>query len=265
MSDLFRESVFGHFIRLISNNRLLQYAEEKDPKIWKQYIDHGQTKNMALHGNAAGPTQDEKEHELKDFEFSLPPLSDPSSKIKLPNYPSQHSLGPQPSLEFGPSPASSKVQLGDYESRYGSQSRLNLARTEVEDLEHQHQLSSTITGQRIDTEKGRDITMVSWYGDNDPEVISPRDGRSLRIEADVVKESSKLVYCQKDLRSWRDLSTYYLSLYRLRNIQCRHRDNCRRLRRLGNQSYSWSNPLRYWVQPWAHALGANERDSPNRT
>ena len=46
--------------------------------------------------------------------------------------------------------------------------------TTVEGEGREQQLSSTITGQVIDPEKGRDVTMVTWFGDNDPEVRRSR-------------------------------------------------------------------------------------------
>lgn len=121
MSELIRDTVFGHFVRLITNGRMLQYAEERDPTLWKQYLDREQTMNMALHGNTEGPPSEEK-LERDDTRVS----SEESSQTQVAN---------------------------------GHQRE-----------QQEHQLSSTITGQRIDTEKGRDITMVTWYGDNDPEV-----------------------------------------------------------------------------------------------
>ena len=121
MSELIRDTAFGHFVRLITKGRMLQYAEERDPTLWKQYLDREQTKNMALHGNTEGPPPEEK-LERNDTRVS----SEESSQTRVGN--------------------------GDQQEQ------------------QEHQLSSTITGQRIDTEKGRDITMVTWYGDNDPEV-----------------------------------------------------------------------------------------------
>lgn len=117
MAELIRDTVFGHFVRLITKQRYLQYAEERDPKLWKQYLDREQTKNMALYGNTNGPSEDEK------------------SEKDAVNTPSEESS----------------------EARLGGE-------------EHEQQLSSTITGQVIDSEKGRDVTMVTWFGDNDPEV-----------------------------------------------------------------------------------------------
>lgn len=124
MTELIRDTVFGHFVRLITKNRYLQYAEERDSKLWKQYLDREQTKNMALYGNVNGPSEDEK--------LEKEGVNTPS----------------------GESSESSEIN--------------------VETEEHEQQLSSTITGQVIDPEKGRDVTMVTWFGDNDPEVRTSR-------------------------------------------------------------------------------------------
>ena len=119
MAELIRDTVFGHCVRFITKGRVLQYAEEKDPSLWKQYIDRDQTINMALYGNPQGTEPEEKKHEGD---------TSPSSED------------------------SSQTRAGDVNQR-----------------EH-NQLHSTITAQRVDTEKGRDTTMVTWFGDDDPEV-----------------------------------------------------------------------------------------------
>ena len=125
MIELMRDTVSGHFVRLITKQRYFQYAEERDPKLWKQYLDREQTRNMALHGNTNGPSGDE------------------NSEKEIINTPSSVSSD---------------------------------ARAEGE--EPGQQLSSTITGQVIDPEKGRDVTMVTWFGDNDPEVHTFRHVRA---------------------------------------------------------------------------------------
>ena len=111
MTELVRDTVFGHTVRLITKGKYMQYAEERDPKLWKQYINREQSKNMALFGNPEGIEPEKQE---------------------------TSSEGSSPSRA-------------------------------AEQREH-NQLHSTITAQRVDTEKGRDVTMVTWYGDNDPEV-----------------------------------------------------------------------------------------------
>ena len=125
MAELIRDTVFGHFVRLITKQRYLQYAEERDPKLWKQYLDRGQTKNMALYGNTNGPSEDEMS------------------------------------------------EKGGVNTPSGGSSE-----TTAEGEEREQQLSSTITGQVIDPEKGRDVTMVTWFGDKDPEVCTSRHIRA---------------------------------------------------------------------------------------
>ena len=119
MAELLRDTVFGHFVRLITGGRYFQYAEERDPSLWKDYINREQTKNMALYGNPEGIASNE-EHSRAE--------SDPSSRDPSPARPSENT-----GQEHG-------------------------------------QLSSTLTNQKVDPEKGKDTTMVTWYGDHDPEV-----------------------------------------------------------------------------------------------
>ena len=61
MSDLFRDTVFGYAVRFITKSRYLQFVEEKDLSIWKQYINRNQTKNMALYGRPDDDASEEKQ------------------------------------------------------------------------------------------------------------------------------------------------------------------------------------------------------------
>ena len=130
MSDLFRDTVFGYVVRFITKGRYLQFVEEKDPSIWKQYIDRNQTKNMALYGHPDDESPGEKQE---------------SESAQVSETPSQ---------------ANGNVNGADL-SEESSQTRAG---------DGEHQLSSTMTGQKIGPEKGRDVTMVTWFGDDDPEV-----------------------------------------------------------------------------------------------
>lgn len=136
MSELIRDTVFGHAVRFITNGRVLQYAEEKDPSLWKQYLDRNETKNLALYGHPDDQTPEGKQ------EPQSPPVSEAQSTVNL-NGDANGNLNKASQTETSP-----HARSGDGE----------------------YQLSSTITGQRIDPEKGRDTTMVTWFGDNDPEV-----------------------------------------------------------------------------------------------
>ncbi len=61
MSEIVRDTAFGHKVHFVSKGKLLQHAEERDPNLWKLYIHRDQTKNMALHGNTDGLVPDKKE------------------------------------------------------------------------------------------------------------------------------------------------------------------------------------------------------------
>ncbi|MCJ1396384.1 hypothetical protein MMC18_009274 [Xylographa bjoerkii] len=51
MSELIRDTVFGHLVRYLSGGKLLPYAEDRDPGLWKQYIHDEKTMRMAHHGH----------------------------------------------------------------------------------------------------------------------------------------------------------------------------------------------------------------------
>ena len=117
MSELIRDTVFGHCVRLITRAKYFQYAEEKDPTLWKQYLHHEKTEHMARHGRL-GQGGISSDHSDGD-----------NANIEDPELSSQHS----------------------------SETRLGQLRT-----------TNTI-GQKIDQEKGRDVNIVAWFGDDDPE------------------------------------------------------------------------------------------------
>ena len=112
MTELLRDTVFGHLIRFVTNAKYFQYAEEKEPTLWKQYLDEKKTGHMAHHGQ----------------------------------------LG-----EANTVPDESKLQDSESSSHDTSPSRLENVRT-----------TNTI-GQKVDQEKGRDVNIIGWFGDNDPE------------------------------------------------------------------------------------------------
>ena len=130
-SNLIRDTVFGHAVRKLTKNRVFQYAEERDPSLWKQYLDRDQTRNIALYGSPQVTDAQRKEKDIIEG-----------------------------------SPAESEGDLQDPLETNGN--ALRRGTTELDT--HEHQMHSILTNQRVDTEKGRDLTMVSWWGTNDPEV-----------------------------------------------------------------------------------------------
>lgn len=66
MSELIRDTVLGHFLRLVTGKKVLLYPEEKDPEIWRKYVNKEKSANMASHGQPQPPEEDEKKEENKD-------------------------------------------------------------------------------------------------------------------------------------------------------------------------------------------------------
>ena len=61
MKELVRDTVFGHFLRLVTGGRVLPYEEDRDPSLWKRYIDVEKSGRMAHHGHTEDEEEDEEE------------------------------------------------------------------------------------------------------------------------------------------------------------------------------------------------------------
>jgi DHA1 family multidrug resistance protein-like MFS transporter len=63
VADLIRDSPFGHCVRLVTRNKYFQYPEEKDPNLWKKYVNQEKSGYVAHHGDTQPP--DEEVEELR--------------------------------------------------------------------------------------------------------------------------------------------------------------------------------------------------------
>jgi DHA1 family multidrug resistance protein-like MFS transporter len=61
VSDLIRDSPFGHIVRLVTRRKYFQYPEEKDHEIWKKYVNEEKSGYMAHHGTAEAPEEESDE------------------------------------------------------------------------------------------------------------------------------------------------------------------------------------------------------------
>ncbi|KAK3725100.1 GTPase-activating protein [Vermiconidia calcicola] len=132
MTELIRDTAFGHLVRFISRKKFLKFAEEEDPSVWTRYIDEKKSGHLAHHG-----VTDEPE--------------DGASMEGLGGVRTREN---QVSM-FPPSRLWSMDRTQSYNSRAGT-TRVNHA-----------------SGIKVDPEKGKDVHLVSWYGENDPE--NPRN------------------------------------------------------------------------------------------
>ncbi|KAK3116490.1 GTPase-activating protein [Teratosphaeriaceae sp. CCFEE 6253] len=133
MTELIRDTAFGHLVRFVSRGRYLKFAEEADPSIWTRFIDEKKSGYLAHHGDG-NPPEDDVEMEgiggvrTREDQFTL---QAPVARHSPTRTPSDHS----------------------------SQTRVA-----SEDPQINH-----ASGVKVDPEKGRDLHIVSWYGDDDPE------------------------------------------------------------------------------------------------
>jgi DHA1 family multidrug resistance protein-like MFS transporter len=132
MKELIRDTVFGHGLRLITRGRVLQYEEDRDPSLWKRYIDKEKSGKMAHHGT----TEDEEKEEEKE--------KDDESKS------SGNDEERQPTAE----------QSAAETSRHSSDTRVGSPGVQ----------RNEISGVKVDPEKGRDVSIVTWFSEDDPEV-----------------------------------------------------------------------------------------------
>jgi DHA1 family multidrug resistance protein-like MFS transporter len=65
--DLVRDSAFGQIVRVITNRKVLQYPEEKDPELWRKWISEEKSANAARYG-AIEPPEEEDSDEKSDVE-----------------------------------------------------------------------------------------------------------------------------------------------------------------------------------------------------
>jgi len=132
VADLIRDSAFGHLVRLVSKGKLFPYDEEKDPALWRKYLNETKSGHAAYHGKTEAPEGDVDE----------------------------------------------LTQARGLRAREGNDSEAS-SRTEVAEGFNE------ASGVRVDPEKGKDVNIIDWTGDDDAHVwfscagriVSPTDDR----------------------------------------------------------------------------------------
>lgn len=134
MAELFRDTVAGQLLRLITGRRILQYPEERDPSIWQKYLNVEKSAHMAMHGSTAPPSE----------EKPVNPDTGASSSDEDTN---QEPTAPSLAHCRRDSPADSSTTTVD----------------------HDNDLVNTLSNTKVDIEKGRNADIVDWYGPDDPD------------------------------------------------------------------------------------------------
>jgi DHA1 family multidrug resistance protein-like MFS transporter len=117
MAGLIRDTLFGHLLRLISHGKILPYEEDRDPSLWKRYVDTEKSGRVAHHGHTG-------EEEIEDQQQAVDDTRTPRD-----------------------SRGSSSTRVGSHEG-----------------------VRNEVNGVRVDPEKGKDVTIVTWLSEDDPEV-----------------------------------------------------------------------------------------------
>ncbi len=208
MTELIRDTVLGHLLRLVSKGKILPYEEEQDPLLWRRYIDTEKSGRMAHHGHI-GEEEKTKEQDVDNG-------------------------GPRRNYE--------DVSRGS--STTGAASH-DAPRNEV-------------SGVKIDPEKGKDVTVVTWFSEDDPEVSSLTQSLAM---TDGFAEPHQLVAWKEILRHVRDLSSYLLCLYWIRDLLSGYPRRCSSIWSKPGDSHTRSHTVRSRLWNWAHDLGPDVRDS----
>jgi DHA1 family multidrug resistance protein-like MFS transporter len=163
MSDILRDSIFGHGVRMLTGNKWLKYPEEKDPSIWERSISVKKSAQMAVAGRTGSDVQIPK------------PDSETSSRTEVTDHvPTEKPISGTP--EDGPAtespverdiPSEKDVDNMPSDVLANDLHAATNASTSGPPLEP---LVNTVSRVKVDPERGRDLHVVDWYGDDDPEV-----------------------------------------------------------------------------------------------
>ena len=163
MSELFRDTVAGQFLRLVTGKRILQYPEERDPSIWERYLNVEKSANMALHGSTSRP--EEIRRKPTNESSTVPPSNEAAEKQQESDEKLYYDQA-APLADDKERGESQSPQHPDPAQRTASRTTSRSVST-VND--HENVLVNTLSNTRVDPEKGRDADIVDWYGPDDKE------------------------------------------------------------------------------------------------
>lgn len=164
MSDIFRDSFVGQVLRLVTNNRILQFPEEKDPSIYDRFINVEKSARLARTGSSVEPPEASRPPNRRidsignDVEKKEPPANNTASTpISNSRRSSDTEVDPEKQQDAESLP---KPPAEDSGSSSDTDSDPNA-------------LINTVSNTKVDPERGRDIHLVDWWGPEDPE--NPRN------------------------------------------------------------------------------------------
>lgn len=159
MKELFRDTLPGHLLRIVSRGKILPFEEDENPETWSRYVHKEKSGHLAHHGTV---------EPLDDYE----------------GYSNDNTASPNRQSSGG----SSGTMVDSRDQRINENS-----------------------GVKVDPESGKDVALVHWYSEDDPEVWIER--HSFLILSYFFLEPAKLVILQEVLRHIPDLLHDIFNLY----------------------------------------------------
>ena len=153
MKELIRDTTLGHVLRLVTRKRVLPYEEERDPSLWKRYIDTEKSGRMAHHGHVGEEEKDENSNST-DVDSSPERTYDKEEEAEEGN-------------------TAGNDESAQRRLRSGRNERLPRNSSDTRVTSGDNSRRNEISGVVVDPEKGRDMSIVTWFSDEDPEVVFP--------------------------------------------------------------------------------------------
>lgn len=165
MKELMRDTAFGQVVRLVTKGRFFKYLEERDPSLWKKYVNEEKSGRAAHFGVEGGAIQQPGEDE------------------EMPQ-----GIGGVRTREDGNTEPLEPV--GDRRSSDGS------SRTQVGEGEKEEEANyNNASGIKVDPEKGRDLHIVDWFGPDDEE--NPQNWSSGKLSRPLGRDHSAHIDVRK--------------------------------------------------------------------
>lgn len=175
MSDILRDSFVGQLLRLVTKNRILQYPDEKDPSVYDRYINVEKSARLARTGSTVlSPEETEKKQQEVPQPVTQRRASQDSEKRRLGEGNALGRSGSDSGLSSDTQVDPEKDTVDQSLPQRTVPGSGNSSDTESDP----NALVNTVSGTKVDPERGRDIHLVDWYGPEDAE--NPRNWSMLK-------------------------------------------------------------------------------------
>jgi DHA1 family multidrug resistance protein-like MFS transporter len=143
-----RDTSFGQVVRLITKGKFFAYPEEKDPSLWKKFVNEEKSGFAAHHGVKDGALQPHGEE------------SDEEEYQGIGGVRTRENGRTEPTEPVGRRASGNDAVVN---SETSSMTRIDEGQRE-QGADYNH-----ASGVKVDPEKGRDLHIVDWYGPDDEE------------------------------------------------------------------------------------------------